>query len=147
MVVSLYQVNNVLRVYKNQLRHNKIASGSSENQTSSPDRISISVDAKRKSMVAKVASDIVDRITQYGPQDNFEKEVLKKLENEYGAHLDVSPKDSKDLLFKIIDENGETMNSLSIEDSNFLAHKLQEIAMKTVDKTENNKIGDYINEN
>ena len=147
MVLSVYQINNVLRVYKNQLRQNKVVSGSSENHRPSPDRISISVDAKRKSIVEKVASDIVDRITQYGPQDNIEKEVFEKLENEYGGHLDVSPKDSKDLLFKIIDENGETTNSLSIEDSNFLAHKLQEIARETVDKIENNKIGDYINEN
>jgi hypothetical protein len=38
------------------------------------------------------------------------------------------------LIFKEIDENGETINSLSIEDSNFLTNKLKEITEETIDK-------------
>ena len=36
--------------------------------------------------------------------------------------------------FKVIDGNGETMNSLSIEDSKFLRYKLEEITRDMVDK-------------
>jgi hypothetical protein len=141
MELSVFQVNNVLRVYKDQLRHNKIVTRSVGNSPP-PDRVNISAEAKRKIFVDKIASGIVGKITQYGPQDTIEKEVFKKLENEYGANLDISQKGSNELLFKVIDEGGETLNSLSIDDSQFLAHKLQEIALETVDNIEKDKLGD-----
>lgn len=134
MVLSLYQVNNVLRVYGDQLRQNRTSSRPKSINNRSPDRISISTEAKRKVIINKVTSDIVDRITQYGPQDNVEKEVFERLENEYGAHLAITRTTPTDLIFKVVDENGETVNSLSIEDSEFLRYKLEEITKDTVDK-------------
>lgn len=135
MVISAYQVNNVLRVYGDQLRQNRISSRPKNSDTRAPDRISISAEAKRKAIIDKVASNIIDRITQHGPHEDVEKEVFQKLESEYGAHLAIARKSPTDLIFKVIDENGETMNSLSIEDSNFLRYKLEEITKNTVDKT------------
>ena len=134
MVISAYQVNNVLRVYGDQLRQNRISSRTKIGNNRTPDKISISAEAKRKVLIEKVSSDIVERITQHGPHEEVEKEVFHKLEDEYGAHLAISRKSPTDLIFKVIDENGVTMNSLSIEDSNFLRHKLEEIAKDTVHK-------------
>lgn len=134
MVISLYQVNNVLRVYGDQLRQNRTSNRSKNGEARSPDRISISAEAKRKTIIDKVTSDIVDKITQYGPHNEVEKEVFKKLENEYGANLTITRKSPTDLIFKIIDKNGETINSLSIEDSEFLRYKLEEITKETVNK-------------
>ena len=134
MVISTYQVNNVLRVYGEQLRQNRLSSRPKAGRTGAPDKISISTEAKRKAVIEKIASDIVERITQYGPNEDVEKEVFKKLEDEYGASLAVSKKNPGDLIFKIIDENGETVNFLSIEDSKFLRYKLEEITKDTVNK-------------
>jgi hypothetical protein len=134
MVISTYQVNNVLRVYGEQLRQNRLADNEKGGDARSPDKIDISSDAKRKAIVDKIASDIVDRITQFGPHENVEKEVFKKLEDDYGAHLTVAGNGSTDLIFKVIDEDGETMNSLSLEDSKFLRYKLQEITRDTVNR-------------
>jgi len=134
MVISLYQVNNVLRVYGEQLRQTSTANRAKSVNTRSPDSISISAEAKRKVIVDKVTSDILDRIIQYGPQDNVEKEVFDKLENEYGARLAIARNSPADLIFKVVDGNGETVNSLSIEDSEFLRYKLEEIAKDTVNK-------------
>jgi len=133
MVISLYQVNNVLRVYGEQLRQNRI-SNLKNGEARSPDRISISAEAKRKTIVDKITSDIVDKITQYGPHNDVEKEVFKRLENEYGSNLAIIRKSPADLIFKVIDENGETINSLSIEDSEFLRYKLEEITKETINK-------------
>ena len=132
MVISTYQVNNILRVYGNQLRHNRISSKSNDGNVPQSDKISISVEAKRRAVIDKISSDIIEKITQYGPQDNIEEEVFKKLENEYGANLAITENTPADLIFKVIDENGETMNSLSVEDSKFLKHKLEEITKETV---------------
>jgi len=140
MVLSVYQVNNVLRVYKDQLRHGKTLNRSVDNKKPLPDKISISTEAKRKILVDKIASDIAGRITSNGPQDNIEKEVFKKLENEYGTQLDIDEEESNDLIFKSIDESGETIKSLSIEDSQFLAHKLHDIARDTVENIKDDRL-------
>ena len=135
MIITSYQVNNVLRVYGDQLRHS--SSSNSRGKKSNPDsqdKIDISIEAKRKVFIEKISSEIVNKISQHGPHENVEKEVFKKLEDEYGAHLAISGKSPSDLIFKIIDENGETMNSLSIEDSEFLRYKLEEITRETVNK-------------
>jgi hypothetical protein len=63
-----------------------------------------------------------------------EKQVVKKLQDEYGATLSVSPEEAEGFLFKVIDEKGETLHSLSIEDSSFLTQKLKEITTETVDR-------------
>ena len=134
MVISAYHVNNVLRVYGDQLRQNKISNQPKSTTTRSPDKINISGEAKRKVIVEKIASDIVDKITRYGPHENVEKDVFKQLEDEYGAHLAISKNTPADLIFKVIDGNGETINALSIEDSQFLRYKLEEITRDIVDK-------------
>jgi len=134
MVISTYQVNNVLRVYGEQLRQNRLVDKEKSGDVRSPDKIDISSEAKRKAIVDKIASDIVDRITQFGPHENVEKEVFKRLEDEYGANLNVDGNGSTDLIFKVIDEDGETMNSLSLEDSKFLRYKLEEITRDTVNR-------------
>ena len=140
MVLSVYQVNNVLRVYKDQLRHGRTMNRSVDSKKPTPDKISISTEAKRKILVDKIASDIAGRITHNGPQDNIDKEVFKKLENEYGTQLDIGEEGSTDLIFKSIDESGETIKSLSIEDSQFLAHKLHNIARETVENIKDERL-------
>ena len=146
MELSAFQINNVIRVYKDQLRQNKMGRLTAENGFS-PDQVNISAEAKRKIVTDKIASGIVDKIAQCGPQDTNEKEVFEKLENGYGVNMDISQKGSNEFLFKVIDEGGETINSLSIENSKFLAYKLQEIAVETVDEIERDKLGGIINEN
>ena len=132
MAISAYQVNNVLRVYGDQLRQTKISTKPKTSDTRSPDKIDISAEAKRKAVIEKIASDIMDKIAHYGPQDHVEKEVFQKLESEYGAHLAITKESASDLIFKVVDENGETINSLSIEDSEFLRYTLEEITKETV---------------
>lgn len=134
MVLSAYHVNNVLRVYGDQLRQSKISSRPKNVNSTLPDRITISSNARRKTIIDNITSNIIDKITQFGPQDNVEKEVFEKLENEYGGHLTISGDNPNELIFKEISEHGETINSLSIEDSFFLTNKLKEITEETINK-------------
>jgi len=134
MVISAYQVNNVLRVYGDQLRQNRSISKPKVKNDAEPDKINISAEAKRKAIIEKVSANIVNRITHFGPHDNIEKEVFRKLEDEYGGHLAIAKKNPKDLVFKEIDENGETVNSLSVEDSKILRYKLEEYTKEAVNK-------------
>jgi hypothetical protein len=134
MILSAYHVNNVLRVYGDQLRQSKISSRPKNANSAVPDRISISSNARRKTIIDNITSNIIDKITQFGPQATVEKEVFEKLENEYGGHLTISGDNPNELIFKEINEHGETINSLSIEDSIFLTNKLKQITQETINK-------------
>ncbi|MBN1226273.1 MAG: hypothetical protein JXA79_04730 [Deltaproteobacteria bacterium] len=134
MVIPVYQVNNVLRVYGEQLRQNRGLDKPSADNNRQPDKISISSEARRKTIVDKISSQIVGRITKYGPNDDVEKEIFKKLEDQYGARLEIAGEGSSDLIFKVIDDDGETVNSLSIEDSKFLHYNLKTITKELIDK-------------
>lgn len=134
MVITAYQINNVLRVYRDQLRQSRVSTERKNSDTGLPDRIGISAKARRNKIIDKITANIVDKITQYGPYNKVEKEVFEKLESEYGGNLAISEDNPNGLIFKEIDENGETINSLSIEDSKFLTNKLNEITKETIDK-------------
>jgi len=134
MVIPVYQVNNVLRVYGEQLRQNRGLEKQAADNIRQPDKISISSEARRKTIVDKISSQIVGKITKYGPNDDVEKEIFKKLEDQYGARLEIAGEGSSDLIFKVIDDDGETVNSLSIDDSKFLHYSLKNITKDVIDK-------------
>ena len=124
------------------MRQGRNSEGSKDSEKSSPDRISISDRAKKRVIVNKIASDIVEKITNFGPEENAEGDVSKKIEDEYGVQLDITRKSPNDLLFKIIDENGESLNSLSIENSEFLRYKLEEVDKGTATKSQESESED-----
>jgi hypothetical protein len=133
MVLASHQVNNVLRVFGEQLCHNRISKRLKHTDTRAMDRISISEAARREGIIEKIATNIVDRTTQYGPHDNREKKVSNEAE-EHDKHLAIKHKNPYELIFKEIDEKGETINALAIEDSAFLSYKLKETAIEAIDK-------------
>jgi hypothetical protein len=133
MVISAYQVNNVLRVYGDQLSQGRISNRPKDTDTKAPDKINISAKARRETIIDDITSNIIERITQFGPHDNVEKGLLKKLESEAGKPLSINKGRHNELIFKEIEGNGETINSISIEDSKFLTNKLKEITKETAE--------------
>lgn len=134
MVIASYQVSNVLRVYGDQLRQSRALHKATVQPQQSTDRLDISSGARRKALIDTIASRMVDKILQDGPRDEVEKEVFRRLQDEYGAPLAVYAENAEGFLFRVIDETGEALHSLSIEDSRFLTEKLKEITNETVDK-------------
>ena len=124
MVISEHHINNVLRVYGDQLRQSMISDRAECTDANTPERISISAKTRRETIIDDIISNIIERITQFGPHDNIEKEVFKKLRSEHENPLVIDEDPHNKLIFKEIDENGETINSLSIENSRFLTNKL-----------------------
>ena len=125
MVISAHHVNNVLRVYGDLLRQSMISNRPEGTDTNTPERISISAKTRRETIIDGIISSIIERITQLGPRDNVKKEVFKSLETKHGNPLAINEALYNKLIFKEIDENGETINSLSIENSKFLTNKLK----------------------
>jgi hypothetical protein len=127
MSISPHQVNNVLRVYGDQLCHSRTPGRPEAVNAGEPERITISAKAWRETIIEVMTSNIIQRITQTGPDDTVERETFKKLECEDPIPLAVNAMGHNRLLFKKIDGNAETVNSLSIEDSEFLINTLRVI--------------------
>ena len=134
MVISAYQINNVLRVYGEQLRRGRISNRHRPINTDAPDKISISARARRETIIDDMTSNIIERITQFEPHENVEKDVLNKLESEHSKPLPNNQGHHNELIFKEISGNGETINSFSLENVKFLTNKPKEITNNPQEK-------------
>lgn len=114
MVISAYQVNNVLRVYRNQLRQGRVSGGQSNSVPQSADRISISSGGKQKALMDKISSGIAEKINQYGMLNEIGKETPEKPEYELGHLPGASLNGSGDLVYKMVDDQGESINIFSL---------------------------------
>ena len=115
--ITAYQINNVLRVYGEQLRRGRISKRQRSTDTNAPDKISISARARSETIIDGITSNIVERITHFEPHENVESEPVKPSSNDEDRH--------DKLMFKKIDENGETINLFSLEDAKTLSNKLK----------------------
>jgi uncharacterized FlaG/YvyC family protein len=135
MTVSAYQIQNVLRVYSEQLRQGKTLKRYVPSKENPKDKIDISTVGKRTSIIKKLASEVVDKIAYCGPTNDVEASTLKTLEEEYGSKLKIDRDVStNELVFKVIDnQNNETIEIIPPEEAIFLKQRLEEIAKSRID--------------
>jgi hypothetical protein len=136
MVIPSYQIHNVLKVYSKQLSQTRIIERQKAlAEAPSVDKINISAEGKRQTIIEKVANDIVDRITQFGPQDEVEHEIVNQLQDEIGQPVEFMNMQNKQFVFNTIDDqNMKKTGTLMIEDSTMLIRRLEQIAKDAVDK-------------
>lgn len=136
MEIPTYQIHRVMKVYTKQLSQSKML----ERQKSlgikpTMDRINISAEGKRQAIIEKVANDVVERITNFGPRDEFDQEIVDRLENEIGQKVNFQKSGNAQFVFNVIDANNEKKTtSLSVEGSDFLIKRLEQLAKEAVDK-------------
>ena len=139
MYIPSYQIHNVLKVYSKQVSQSRILERQKGlDDKPSVDKINISAEGKRKVVIDKVSADIVDRITQFGPQDKIEHDIVNQLEDEIGQPVEFSEEDKKketDFVFNVFDDqNNKKTNTISVENSSFLTQRLAQLVKEEVDK-------------
>jgi transglutaminase/protease-like cytokinesis protein 3 len=139
MHIPSYQINNVIKVYSKQISQNRLAerqkSLGSDN-VASADNITISDEGKRQTIINKVSEDILDRITQYGPKNETEQEIVERLNQEISGKLKGYDTKDQQFVFNFIGENNEKITStLSVEDSKIVSRRLEQLVKETIDKT------------
>ncbi|SLM29016.1 conserved hypothetical protein [Desulfamplus magnetovallimortis] len=136
MQVPSYQIQNVLKVYSKQLSQGRIIARNEKagNQQQSADSVRISAEGKKASIIEKVASGIVDKITKVGPRATMEKEIAIQTEKETGGKkIEFSPKKGEKFMFNSIDENNQkSTKTLSVEDSQFILNRMNQLAKQAV---------------
>jgi hypothetical protein len=125
----------VLKVYGKQLSQTRVIERKKTlDSQSAEDKINISAVGKRQAIIDKVASDIVDRITKSGPQDQVDREIIDKLEDELGAPIEFK-KENNEFVFNVITKNNEkTTTALQVDDPDYLISRLEKLAKEAVDK-------------
>ena len=136
MYIPSYQIHNVLKVYSRQVSQSRIIERQKNlGDSQAVDRINISTEGKRKVIIEKVASDIVDRITRFGPQDNIDHTIMSQLQDELGQEIEFNNTNDSEFVYNTIDNNNNKQtNTLSVNGSSFLVERLQRIAQEEVDK-------------
>lgn len=136
MQIPSHQIHNVLKVYGKQLSQSRMLErkkilGAPE----TGDKINLSAMGKRQAIIDKVAADIVDRITQSGPQDKVDREIVTRLEYELGQPIEFKEKKNA-FIFNVINQNNEkkTISAFQADDPDYLMRRLEELAKEAVDR-------------
>ena len=118
MHVPSYQINNVLKVYSKQVSQSKALNHQKNlglDNAPTHDKITLSSEGKRKAVIDKVASDIINRLTSPDTSGNKEAEVAAQIRKEKGNTPDVERKKNGRFVYNYIGENNEkTTSTLSV---------------------------------
>jgi len=136
MYISSYQMHNVLADYTKRLEKNRVSRAQRPAGVKSVvDRINISVGGKRQAVIDQVATNIVDRITRFGPRDEMDQEIVNQLRDELDAEGKFKNQDAVEFVFNVIDGGThKTTNKLAAEDSTVLMKRLETLTREAVDK-------------
>ena len=117
MYIHSYQIHNVLNDYRKQLSHGPRANGEKHTPAAhTKDRISISTDGQRQSIMDKISSDIVARITQSGPENKFEAVLADRLSVTSRPQNEAACNEPSEFKYTVIDENNcRRTNTLTIQ--------------------------------
>ena len=135
MQIPSYQIQNVLKVYSRQLSQGKMLNNSkfANADKVSADSVNISTDGKRKAIIDKVASNIVDKIITEGPQQQSEEIITSQIEKELGKKINFTNKKNQFTYTEIDENNQKITHTLSVEDSQFVVQRMTELARKLAD--------------
>ena len=118
MHVPSYQINNVLKVYSKQVGQSKALNRQKDlglDNAPTGDKITLSAEGKRKAVIDKVASDIINRLTTTGTSSDKEVEIAAQMRKEQGEDPNLQRKRGGRFTYNYIGEDNEkTTSTLSM---------------------------------
>ena len=136
MLVSSYQIHNVLNVYSKQLSQAKaVQKEKTEIKKTLSDQINLSAEGKRRATIERVAEDILNKIYSYSRSGKIKANAQGLPLEKEKKHTESDSKKEKAFEFNFIDVlNRKTKTELSVKDTNFLVGRPEEPAKEAVEK-------------
>jgi len=136
MLVSSYQIHNVLNVYSKQLSQAKaVQKEKTETKKTLSDQINLSAEGKRRATIERVAEDILNKIYSYSRSGKIMANAQGLPLEKEKKHTESDSKKEKAFEFNFIDVlNRKTKTELSVKDTNFLVGRPEEPAKEAVEK-------------
>jgi hypothetical protein len=130
MHIHSYQIHNILNDYRKQLRHWPRGNGGKDPKSDEGlDRISISKDGQRQSIMEKISTDIVDRIMQTGPDNQFEAAIATRRDARPIGRSVSAAGEAPEFKYTVIDENNRKQTNSFIIQQFDPSHKRNEPAL------------------
>ena len=108
MYIHAYQIDNVLNVYRKQLsQKTKTKAPNPASVPSTLDRVNLSNESQRQSIIDQVSADIVQRITQYVQENRFDEPTDPTAEGINGQQIDITQNMENEFSYTMIDENND----------------------------------------
>lgn len=135
MFVSSYHIHNVLNTYSKQLSQGRSAQRQERKKKKQlSDHIQLSTEGKRRATIEKVAKDILSKIADFGANGQVKSNVQLQPEGSDHKTADSDNKKEAAFVFNIIDDlNQKTKTALSVQDTNFLINKVEQLAKDAVE--------------
>jgi len=131
MHVPSYQINNVLKVYSKQVSQSKALNHQKDlglDNAPAHDKITLSAEGKRKAVIDKVASDIINRLTSTDTSGNKEVEVAAQIKKEKGSEPETERKKNGRFVYNYIGEDNEkTTSTLSVGNNGLQAQRMKSL--------------------
>lgn len=137
MDITNYQMQNVLKVYANQLNkfRTPVANSQAVRKTKS-DTIDLSTAGKRQNLIERIASDIVARIRNGGNKDDREPIISETLKEKSKGPSGARDSRNTQFVYNVIRGEAEKKtNALSVEDADFLARRFEELVRRMMDRS------------
>jgi len=139
MFVPSHQMHNVLNVYSKKLRRNITIKDQKASEKSASDRVNSHSEAKRQATIEKVSKDIFDKIISFGSQTDSPHQKSEKTKRPLDKETASAHKNKAGFVFNVIDTiNKKTTNTVSVEDSNFLIQRLEQLSKETMEMKKRN---------
>jgi len=136
MLVSSYQIHNVLNVYSKQLSQGRnVQKEKAEAKKPLSDQINLSAEGKRRATIERVAEDILNKIYSYGRSGKIKENPHALPREKEKKCTESDSKKEKEFEFNFIDVlNRKTKTALSVKDTDFLIGRPEEPAKNAVEK-------------
>ena len=132
MHIQSYQIHNVLNAYRRHLSQTKPGQAPSpDSQHTKSDTVSISEEGKNQSIMEKVADNVLKKITNVGPESNFEQEMARQVQSSEDKHT-LAEKENAFVFDTILENNQKETRSIAVDDSQVLMNRLNELAKAAV---------------
>ncbi|MGD9225204.1 MAG: hypothetical protein PVF26_01810 [Desulfobacterales bacterium] len=136
MLVSSYQIHNVLSAYSKQLSQDKgVQTPKTRDKKPLADEINLSAEGKRRATIDKVAKDILNKISHYGSNSEIKASQLDRPRENLKNHFGSDSKKETTFVFNVIDDlNKKTKTALSVNHKSFLMKRLEQLEKDAVEK-------------
>jgi len=130
MIISNYQIHNVLKVFTSQLSKGRVAE-QQKTSTHKPLSVagSVSTPSKKQELIDKVSADIVDRITRKNAQEDIDREIVDRLPDEVKGDREANGDKKRQFVYNVLTEDaGKVTKAISVDGSDFLIDRLEQLA-------------------
>jgi hypothetical protein len=134
MIITNYYVQHILKTYSQQLSvRSRISKEKISKYVVQKDEVTISEESKKRMIVDKITHEIVGQLTNGSERNATSQEILNRLIQEYGHHLEVTTDNGEGIIFKVLNESsGEVTQYLPSTENEQLKRRLFDIAQSVV---------------